>query len=160
MYAIKECRTRPSRRTSTNYVPAVTFASRSTQPSASTQVSSFPSPLQNSTTPEMIQQLVNSALSALGVSFNTSTTFSWILDSNASNHMSYDLWLFSNLKSYSGPLHKHTVNDNTLPISAVVMYHQIYLMFVYPSVLTNHISVGELVYSNCVVSFSLFGCLV
>lgn len=91
MYAIKECRTRPSRRTSTNYVPAVTFASRSTQPSASTQVSSFPSPLQNSTTPEMIQQLVNSALSALGVSFNTSTTSSWILDSNASNHMSYDL---------------------------------------------------------------------
>lgn len=86
-----KCPIRPPRKSGADYVAAITLASSSATPTATTQVSASPGPTQNSVTPEMIQQMVNSALFALGVSGKPPTTRSpWLLDSGASNHMTHD----------------------------------------------------------------------
>lgn len=64
--------------------------SLSTPPFA-TRVLASPSSSHTSLTPEMIQQMVVSTLSALGISGNPPTACSsWLLDSSASNHMTRD----------------------------------------------------------------------
>jgi hypothetical protein len=55
----------------------------------------------SSLTPEMVQQMIMSAFSALGLQGNTSHN-SWLIDSAASNHMTKSSDALCNVRSYHG----------------------------------------------------------
>lgn len=75
-HVIKECPIHPPRKTRAGYVAAATLASISMMPAAIIQVLISPNPIQNFITPEMIQQMVISTLSTLGVSGKLQTVLS------------------------------------------------------------------------------------
>lgn len=98
-----------------SYDAATTLTSSFAQPPNPVQVPTFPSSFQNPIILEMIQQMVISTLSALGLLSNPSIAHSsCILDSSSSNYMTYDPLLLSNFRSYIGPLNIHTIDGNTL----------------------------------------------
>lgn len=113
-------------------------------------------------TPEMIQQVIMSAFSALGLldkAFPTSST--WYFDSGASNHTTNNAHFLTNANKYSGNLKIHTANGSHLPITTTGdISSSLNEVFVFPSLTTNLISVGQLVDINCKVAFSKSGCLV
>ena len=60
-----------------------------------------PTPPVNTLTPEMVQQMIVSASSALGLSSNTPISSQpWYLDFGASNHMTNSVVSLSNVKPY------------------------------------------------------------
>ena len=67
-------------------------------------------------TPEMVQQMIISAFSALGFSGKSSSP--WYFDSGASNHMTNNAQFLTNIKKYLGDLKIHTADGNPLPITA------------------------------------------
>ena len=69
-------------------------------------------------TREMVQEMIVSAVSTLGLQVTSSS--SWILESSASNHMTNSLHGLSNVKEYCGSSHIQTTNGSVLPIMAVV----------------------------------------
>ncbi|KAJ6952420.1 hypothetical protein NC653_041530 [Populus alba x Populus x berolinensis] len=109
-HIIKECPIRPPPRPNKAYHAAVTAAGSSfsqTQPPA------------NLLTREMVQEMIVSAFSTLGLQGTGSSALTWILDSGASNHMKNSLHGLSNIRKYCGSSHIQTANGSTLPIIAV-----------------------------------------
>lgn len=94
-HIIKECPTRPPKRSETASTASVgsSSAGGSMNTTHSTQNASTPQPV----TPEMIQQMIISAFSALGISGKSSSP-TWYFDSGASNHMTNSSHFLTNLK--------------------------------------------------------------
>lgn len=109
-------------------------------------------------TPEMVQQMIVSAFSALGFSGKYSS--SWY-DSGASNHMTSNAQFLTNIKKYFGNLKIHTADGNQLPITATGdISSSLTNVFISRGLTSNLISVGQLVENDCQVQFSQSGCLV
>jgi len=110
----------------------------------------------------MVQQMIVSALSALGLSGNRNSILKpWYFDSAASNHMTNIVLPLNNVQKYKGNLHIRTANGNPLSITTVGDISALLnTIFVSPKLSTNLISVGQLVYNNCDVHFLKSGCLV
>ncbi|KAH0641891.1 hypothetical protein KY285_032759 [Solanum tuberosum] len=112
-------------------------------------------------TPEMVQQMIVSAFSALGLQGNDVTSNFWIVDSGASNHMTNSTSILKDVRKYQGPSQIHIANGSNLPITKVGDITPTFKnVFVSPKLSTSLISVGQLVDNNCDVNFSRNGCLV
>nr|GMD15921.1 Retrovirus-related Pol polyprotein from transposon TNT 1-94 [Ipomoea batatas] len=148
-HIIKECSIRPPKKHETAY-------------NVSVGPSSVSNAGQSTITPEMVQQMIVSALSAFGLSGNnTSDSKPWYFDSGASHHMTNTALPLKNVQKYSGDLQIHTADGNSLPITAVGdISASLNNVFVSPKLSTNLISVGQLVDNNCTVQFSKSGCFV
>ncbi|KAJ0088753.1 hypothetical protein Patl1_32353 [Pistacia atlantica] len=71
-------------------------------------------------TPEQVQQMIISALSALGLQGKTHLlTSPWLIDSAASNHMTGSLTALQDVRKYDGEQHIQIADGSTLPIIAV-----------------------------------------
>ncbi|TXG46464.1 hypothetical protein EZV62_015013 [Acer yangbiense] len=111
--------------------------------------------------PQVIQQIIHSALSALGIT-NSSSSHCYI-DFSASNHMVSSSMSLVNEKPFIGNLDIHTANGACLPVKSIGdIPHTLTLTKVFhiPRLTTNLLSVGQLVDGNCKVSFSQYGCIV
>ncbi|TXG57941.1 hypothetical protein EZV62_015770 [Acer yangbiense] len=96
---IKECPTRPHNRQATTYQAAVNTSSVLEMFSASSSSTVGLSAL----TSEMVQQMIMSAFSALGLQVNGITSSkSWLIDSAASNHMTRSSNTLRNVRPYHG----------------------------------------------------------
>nr|GMD60238.1 Retrovirus-related Pol polyprotein from transposon TNT 1-94 [Ipomoea batatas] len=148
-HIIKECSIRPPKKHETAY-------------NVSVGPSSVSNAGQSTITPEMVQQMIVSALSSFGLSGNnTSDSKPWYFDSGASHHMTNTALPLKNVQKYSGDLQIHTADGNSLPITTVGdISASLNNVFVSPKLSTNLISVGQLVDSNCTVQFSKSGCFV
>nr|GLL46629.1 retrovirus-related Pol polyprotein from transposon TNT 1-94 isoform X1 [Ipomoea trifida] len=148
-YIIKECSIRPPKKPETAYNVSVGPSSASNSG-------------QSTITPEMVQQMIVSAISALGISGNNNShPKPWYFDSGASNHMTNTTLPLNNVQRYSGDLQIHTADGNSLPITAVGdISASLTNVFVSPKLSTNLISVGQLVDNKCTVQFSNSGCVV
>nr|GLL25545.1 Retrovirus-related Pol polyprotein from transposon TNT 1-94 [Ipomoea trifida] len=148
-HIIKECSIRPQKKHETAY-------------NVSVGPSSVSNAGQSTITPEMVQQMIVSALSAFGLSGNnTSDSKPWYFDSGASHHMTNTALPLKNVQKYSGDLQIHTADGNSLPITVVGdISASLNNVFVSPKLSTNLISVGQLVDNNCTVRFSKSGCFV
>lgn len=160
-HIIKECPTRPPKKPTTAYTASVGSSSASSSADTAHTTQSAPAPVQPVTS-EMIQQMIISAFSALGLSGKPfSTSSPWYFDSGASHHMTNNAHFLTNVKKYSGNLKIHTADGNPLPIIATGdISSSLTNVFVSPELTTNLISVGQLVDNNCKVEFSESGCLV
>ncbi|KAG8385238.1 hypothetical protein BUALT_Bualt03G0021300 [Buddleja alternifolia] len=160
-HIIKDCPTRPPKKSEKAYNVSVDSSSAS-GPATTSAPPNVPSLGQSSITPEMVQQMIVSALSALGISGNKkSTSKPWYFDSGASNHMTNSVLPLSNVQKYKENLQIHTVDGTSLPITAVGDFSaSLNTVFVSPNLSTNLISVGQLVENNCNVQFSNSGCVV
>ncbi|KAJ8749870.1 hypothetical protein K2173_013785 [Erythroxylum novogranatense] len=154
-HIIKECPTRPPRKISAcqaEITPTVHAAS--TAPAAPTATAGV--------TPEMVQQMIVSAFSALGLQGKShlSSQF-WLVDSAASNHMTNSSSMLTNVRGYHGSSQIQVANGGSIPISHVGDITPILKnIYVSPNLSTNLISVGQLVDTNCDVHFSRAGCIV
>ena len=78
------------------------------------------SPSSSALTPEMVQQMIVNAFSALGLSGKPKQSHStWYMDSGASNHMTHSSDNLSQLKPYDGNLRINTANGGSIPIIAI-----------------------------------------
>ena len=111
---------------------------------------------------EMVQQMIISAFSAMGLQgTGNSSSKSWLIDSAASNHMTSSSSLLKNVHPYHGSEHIQVANGNTLPIIAVGDITPIFNhAFVSSGLSTNLLFVRQLVENNCDVNFSRDGCCV
>lgn len=106
-HAIKECPTRPQNRQANAY-QATIGSSSSTGGNLSVL------------TPEMGQQMIISAFSALGLQGNGFLpSSSCLVDSGASNYMTSTSDTLSNIRTYKGSSHIQIANGNRLLIHAV-----------------------------------------
>ena len=160
-HIIKECPIRPPKKTATAFTASVNSPGASSS-MGTANLHHNPSPHVQSLTPEMVQQMIISAFSALGLSGKPSSTSSpWYFDSGASNHMTNDVETLTHFTKYSGNLKIHTADGNHLPITAIGdISSSLTNVFVSPGLTSNLISVGQLVDNDCQVSFSKSGCLV
>jgi hypothetical protein len=151
-HIIKECLTRPPKKTETTYTVSV---------GSSPLTQSAPTPVQ-SVTPAMIQQMIISAFSALGLSCkNLSTSSPWYFDFTASNHMTNNVTSLTNVNEYFGNLKIHTADGSHLPIMTTGdVSSSLTDVFVSPGLTTNLVSVGQLVENDCKLEFSKSGCVV
>ncbi|KAK9138491.1 hypothetical protein Sjap_009085 [Stephania japonica] len=113
-------------------------------------------------TPEMVQQMILTTFSALELQGNSKpTTFPWIVDSGASNHMIGSTNLLHNIREYTGTQSIEIANGSNLPITAIGDITPSFRhVFVSPGLSTSLISVGQMVDNNCDVHVSRNGCLV
>jgi len=158
-HIISTCPIRPERKQGTAYHAFIGAFSSTVLPTTSPVV---PIANPNTLTPEMVQQMIISALSAFGFSGNYKfPSKSWYLDSGASNRMTNTVASLSNVRNYDGNLKINTANDSSLPISAVGdLSPSLTDVFMSPDLSTNLISIGQLVDNNCDVHFSHSGCVV
>jgi hypothetical protein len=113
-------------------------------------------------TPEMVQQMIMSAFSALGLQGNgTTSSKSWLLDFAASNHMTRSSDTLCNVRPYHGSSPIQIANRSHLAINEVgdinPSFRDVYASL---GLFTSLISVGQLVDNNYDVHFSRDGCLV
>jgi hypothetical protein len=162
-HIIKECRIRPQNRPAQAFQTSVLVphATTSATPVSSSDASSVPaSPASDYCTPAMVQQILVSALSAMGFQGNHSTKL-WYVDSAASNHMTPNPTALCHVRPYDGQSVIQTANGSSLPIAAVGdASSALTNVFLAPQLSTNLISVGQLVENNCDVKFSGDGCVV
>ncbi|KAH9667053.1 hypothetical protein KPL70_020885 [Citrus sinensis] len=159
-HIIKECPTRPPKKSETAYATAVGSFSAGSSVDTAHLTQNAPAPVQ-SVTPEMIQQMIITAFSSLGLSGKSPTTSPWYFDSGASHHMTNNDKFLTNVSKYPGNLKIHTADGNSLPITATSdVSSSITNVFVSPGLTTNLVSVGQLVDNNCKVEFSKSGCVV
>ena len=112
-------------------------------------------------TTEKVQEIIISALSALGMQGNNFLSPSWIIDSGASNHMTSSFDTLSKFQTYIGSEHIQIANGSRLPIHAIEdVDSTIRDVFVSPWLSTSFIFAGQLVDNNCDVHFSCDSCLV
>ncbi|KAK2396270.1 putative mitochondrial protein [Trifolium repens] len=154
-HIIKECPIRPPRR------DAKAFAASAGSTSAVSMDQNFPNSAPT-LTPEMVQQMIVSAFSALGLSGKAfSPSSPWYFDSGASNHMTNNVAALKNVTNYCGDLKIHTADGNSLPITAIGdISSSLTNAYVSPGLTSNLISVGQLVDNGCKVEFSNSGCFV
>ncbi|KAL3523634.1 hypothetical protein ACH5RR_016468 [Cinchona calisaya] len=158
-HIIKECPTRPPKKSETAYTVSVGSSSTGNSANIAQSASTTPAP---PVTPEMIQQMIISAFSALGLSGKPfSTSSPWYFDSAATNHMTNKANFLTNVKKYTGNLKIYTADGNPLPITATGdISPSLTNAFVSPSLTNNLISIGQLVDDNYKVEFSKSGCIV
>ncbi|KAJ0043106.1 hypothetical protein Pint_18823 [Pistacia integerrima] len=144
-HIIKECRIRPQNRqahafqTSVTIPPAETSVAHDFSSGASSDLAP---PAVTYCTPEMVQQMLISALSAMGFQGKHSTTL-WYVDSGASNHMTNTPANLSHVRPYAGQSAIQTANGNSLPIAAVGNASSTFTdVFLAPQLSTNLIYVG------------------
>ena len=111
-------------------------------------------------TPEMVQQMILSAFSALRLQGNEVISKFWLVDSGASNHMTRDLFQFSSLYDDVSKHIIHTANSHTLPALGIGSVGNLSNVLYVPNLKANLVSVGQLVDQNCVVKFSPNDCIV
>ena len=104
--------------------------------------------------------MIMSAFSTLGLQGTGSSTLSWILDSDTSNHMKNSFGGLSNIRKFYGSSHIQTANDSALPIVAVGDIPPLKNIFVSLKLAINLAFVGQFVDNNCDVYFSKHGCIV
>ncbi|KAH0743204.1 hypothetical protein KY290_031197 [Solanum tuberosum] len=104
-HIIKECPTRPQNRRINVFQAGINGSTNDN--SSSGQV----------LTPEMVQQMIMSAFSALGLQGNDVTSNFWIVDSSASNHMTNSTSILKNVRKYQGPSQLQIANGSNLPIT-------------------------------------------
>lgn len=157
-HIIKECPIRPPKKSETAYTALVGSSSIGGSANTTTRNATHVQPV----TPEMIQQMIISAFSTLGLSGkSTLTSPTWYFDSAASNHMTNNANHLANVNEYCGNLEIGTADGNQLPITAIGdISSSLTDVFVSPALTTNLLSVGQLVENNCKVTFSKSGCLV
>ncbi|KAJ0099002.1 hypothetical protein Patl1_20938 [Pistacia atlantica] len=159
-HIIKECRIRPQNRQAQAFETFVTIppVATSVAQDSSSGASSDLAPTY--CTPEMVQQMLILALSAMGFQGKHSTTL-WYVDSGVSNHMTNTPTNLSHVRPYAGQFAIHTDNGNSLPIVVVGNASSTFTdVFLAPQLSTNLIYVGQLVDNNCAVNFSSDGCVV
>ncbi|RVX06561.1 Retrovirus-related Pol polyprotein from transposon RE1 [Vitis vinifera] len=132
-------------------VPPIATSATHDSPSTACSVPAPPAP--DYCTPEMVQQMLISALSAMGFQGNNSTKL-WYVDSGASNHMTNNPTALCHVRPYAGQSSIQTANGSSLPIAAMAM--PLLSSLLAPLL----ISVGQLVDNNCAVNFSGNGCVV
>jgi hypothetical protein len=154
---IKECPIRPQNRQATAYQAAVNTSSVPVMSSASSSVGGS-----SVLTPEMVQQMIMSAFSALGLQGKGITSYkSWLIDSAASNHMTRTSDILCNVRPYHGSSHIQVANGSHLAINEVGDINPSFKdVYVSPGLSNSLLSVGQLVENNCDVHFSRDGCLV
>ena len=153
-HIIKECPIRPPSRFNQNQYTA---HSAKAVTSNGSDASTSATPL----TKEMIQEMIVSAFTALGLQGNAASSHSsWILDSGASNHMTNSLKRLRDVKKYQGTAEIQTANGSVLPIVAVGDKPPLRDIFVSPRLAESLAFVGQFVDDNCKVSFSNKGCVV
>jgi hypothetical protein len=159
-HIIKECRIRPQNRPAQAFQTSVlaTPPAALVSPSDPSSVPAPPAP--DYCTPAMVQQMLISALSAMGFQGNHSPKL-WYVDSAASNHMTPTHTALSHVRPYDGQSVIQTANGSSLPIAAIGDASSTLTdVFLAPQLSTNLISVGQLVENNCDVKFSGDGCVV
>ncbi|RVW35199.1 Retrovirus-related Pol polyprotein from transposon RE2 [Vitis vinifera] len=135
-------------------------ATSATHDSPSTACSVPAPPAPDYCTPEMVQQMLISTLSAMGFQGNNSTKL-WYVDSGASNHMTNNPTALCHVRPYTGQSSIQTANGSSLPIAAIGDASSKFTdVFLAPQLSTTLISVGQLVDNNCAVNFSGNGCVV
>ncbi|KAJ0079888.1 hypothetical protein Patl1_24395 [Pistacia atlantica] len=154
-HIIKDCRVRPQNRSA----PAFDSTIQSAFVPISSSLPAVPSSSSN-ITPEQVQQMIISALSALGLQGKTHLlTSPWLIDSAASNHMTGSLTALQDVRKYDGEQHIQIADGSTLPITAVGNLGSSFTnVFVSPDLSANLISVGKLVEDNCSIHFDRSGC--
>jgi hypothetical protein len=101
-------------------------------------------------TPEQVQHIIISALSALGLQGKKHLTSPWLIDFVASNYMTGSPVALHDVCKYDGEQHIQIVDDSTLSITAVGNLRSSFTNdFVSPDLSTNLSSVGQLVEENC-----------
>ena len=111
-------------------------------------------------TPEMVQRMIISALSAMGFQGNNSTKL-WYVDSGASNHMTNNPTALCHVRPYVGQSSIQTANGSSFPIAAIGNASSKFTnVFLAPQLSTNLIYVSQLVDNNCAINFSNNGCVV
>jgi hypothetical protein len=124
-------------------------------------VTSNVSSTETALTREMVQEMIVSAFTTLGLQGNDASALSsWILDSGASNHMTNSLKGLKNLRKYCGTSKIQIANGSILPIVAIGDKPPLKDVFVSPKLAVNLASVGQLVDNDCKVHFSKQGCIV
>lgn len=156
-HILKDCRVRPQNRSAPAFHTAVQSAFvpiSSTSPAVPSSSSNI--------TPEQVQQMIISALSALGLQGKTHLlTSPWLIDSAASNHMTGSSAALQDVRKYDGQQHIQIADGSTLPITAVGNLGSSFTnVFVSPDLSANLISVGQLVEDNCSIHFDRSGCRV
>jgi hypothetical protein len=110
-------------------------------------------------TPEMVQKMIMSSFSTLGLQCNTSHK-SWLIDSAASNHITKSSNALCNVHPYHGSSQIQVANGSHLAINEIgdinLSFKDVYVS---PGLSNNLISVGQLVEENYDVHFSRDGCL-
>ena len=142
-HIIKECPTRPQNRQANQAVIANQATVTNQTVVGSTTVD------KSILTPEMVQQMIITAFSALRIQGKRTTpSLSWLVDFGASNHMTCSLETLSNVKTYHGNI--QIANGSKLPIHAIGdINSSIKDVLVSPELSTSLISVGQLVDNNC-----------
>ncbi|CAL8994106.1 unnamed protein product [Prunus brigantina] len=140
-HIIKECPTRPPKKSETAYTVSVGSSSAGSSVPAVSLTQSAPAPVQP-VTPDTIQQMIISAFSALGLSGKPfSTSSPWYFDSGASHHMTNNADSLTNVNKYFGNLKIHTADGNHLPITATGdVSSSLTDVFVSPGLSTNLVS--------------------
>jgi hypothetical protein len=115
-HIIKECRIRPQNRPAQAFQTSVlaTPPAALVSPSDASSVPAPPAP--DYCTPAMVQQILISALSAMGFQGNHSPQL-WYVDSAASNHMTPTHTSLRHVRPYDGQSVIQTANDSSLPIA-------------------------------------------
>ncbi|TXG56684.1 hypothetical protein EZV62_017997 [Acer yangbiense] len=157
-HIIKDCRVRPQNRSAPAFHTAV---QSSFVPASSAQPTIVPGSSSN-ITPEHVQQMIVSALSALGLQGKQYLLSSpWLIDSAASNHMTGSPAALQDVRKYDGEQYIQITDGNTLPITAVGNLGSSFTnVFVSPALSANLISVGQLVEENFSLHFDRSGCRV
>ncbi|KAF7140818.1 hypothetical protein RHSIM_Rhsim06G0128500 [Rhododendron simsii] len=161
-HLITECRRRPQNR-SPNAFYAIPVEGLYMVPNALYAAPAHTSTTSSAMTPEVVQQMIQSALSAFCLKGKTTSSPVWYVDSGVSNHMTFSSTQLANIKPYVGNLQIQTANGEVVPIKAMGdIPHTLPLHNVFhtPRLASNLISVGQLVDDNCNVSFSKSGCIV
>ena len=141
-HIIKECRIRPQNRQAQAFQTSVIVPPVATHDSPSVACSVPPPPTPDYCTPEMVQQMLISALSAMGFQGNNSTKL-WYVDSGASNHMTNNPTALCHVRPYAGQSSIQTANGSSLPIVAIGDASSKFTdVFLTPQLSTNLISVG------------------
>jgi hypothetical protein len=103
---IKECPTRPPNCHATTYQATVNTSSTLAMSSTSSSAAES-----SSLTPEIAQQMIMSAFSALGLQGNTSHK-SWLIDFATSNHMTKSSDTLCNVRPYHGSSKIQVANES------------------------------------------------
>lgn len=114
-------------------------------------------------TPQMIQQMIIHAFSALGISGkNSSLSSLWYIDSGASNnHMTFSSSNLSNIQTYDNKHQVHTADGEKLSITAIGDASNplpLKNVLLSPGLSTRF--VGQLIDNHCNVSFPSSGVMV
>jgi hypothetical protein len=156
-HIIKDCRIRPQNR-SAHALYTVDQSNLVTTPLNQSAVPGSSSAL----TLEHVQQMIVSALSALGLQGKTQLLPPpWLIDYAASNHMTDNSKALQDVCKYDGEQNIQIADGRTIPITAIGNLSLAFTnVFVSPDLSANLISVGQLVENDYSLHFDHRGCRV